>query len=46
MKCPKCKGSTRVVWSRPESDTEIRRRRECLACSHRFTTIEKPKEPK
>ena len=42
MKCPVC-GYTesRVVDSRPSADlSSIRRRRECLACKHRFTTYE------
>ena len=42
MKCPVC-GYTesRVVDSRPSNDfSNIRRRRECLSCKHRFTTYE------
>ena len=42
MKCPFC-GYTdsKVIDSRPAEDgTTIRRRRECLACSRRFTTYE------
>lgn len=42
MKCPYC-GSlkNRVINSRLTSDeSSIRRRRECEACSHRFTTFE------
>lgn len=42
MKCPYC-GYTesKVVDSRPAEDGEkIRRRRECLSCSRRFTTYE------
>ena len=42
MKCPFC-GSvdSKVVDSRPTEDGErIRRRRECLNCSKRFTTFE------
>ena len=42
MKCPFC-GSleSKVVDSRPTEDGErIRRRRECLECSKRFTTFE------
>ncbi|MDE6961160.1 MAG: transcriptional regulator NrdR [Lachnospiraceae bacterium] len=43
MKCPYCgKDNTRVIDSRPADDGEsIRRRRECDACSRRFTTYEK-----
>lgn len=43
MRCPACghEGS-KVVDSRPGPDgTEIRRRRECERCSHRFTTYER-----
>jgi transcriptional repressor NrdR len=43
MKCPYCKTSnTRVVDSRPgKIEMEVRRRRECQACSQRFTTYER-----
>ncbi len=43
MKCPFCgKLNTRVVDSRPDKmDSQVRRRRECRACSRRFTTHEK-----
>jgi len=43
MKCPFCgKLNTRVVDSRPgKIEFEVRRRRECLACSQRFTTYER-----
>ena len=42
MKCPYCGYSeSRVVDSRPaEENASIRRRRECLSCSRRFTTYE------
>jgi len=42
MKCPKCrKTKNYVVDSRPAKDKlSISRRRECLACSTRFTTFE------
>jgi transcriptional repressor NrdR len=42
MKCPKCrKTKSFVVDSRPTKDKfSISRRRECLACSTRFTTFE------
>lgn len=40
MICPACKANQlTVVDSRPTSH-EVRRRRECLACHHRFTTVE------
>ncbi|MCP4674078.1 MAG: transcriptional repressor NrdR [Deltaproteobacteria bacterium] len=43
MKCPVCDDlGTRVVDSRAaREDTEIRRRRQCDTCSHRFTTYER-----
>ncbi len=42
MNCPKCKWPTRVIDSREiEWWKEIRRRRECEICWHRFTTYEK-----
>jgi len=43
MNCPKCKWTTRVIDSRDvEWGKEIRRRRECEKCKHRFTTYERP----
>lgn len=43
MKCPFCsQDTTRVIDSRPADDnSSIRRRRQCDACSKRFTTYEK-----
>ena len=41
MNCPFCsEAETKVTDSRPEQDG-IRRRRECLACGRRFTTLER-----
>ena len=42
MKCPFCSHEeSKVTDSRNASETNaIRRRRECLSCSHRFTTFE------
>jgi transcriptional repressor NrdR len=41
MKCPKCDDlESRVLDTRVQKDGEIRRRRECLSCKHRFTTME------
>ena len=42
MKCPFCAyEESKVIDSRPTDDNErIRRRRECLKCSERFTTYE------
>ncbi|MDR0222467.1 MAG: transcriptional regulator NrdR [Oscillospiraceae bacterium] len=40
MKCPDCGyDDSRVIDSRP-TENKIRRRRECLKCSERFTTYE------
>lgn len=43
MKCPGCSGmENKVIDSRLNKEgTVIRRRRECLSCSDRFTTYEK-----
>jgi transcriptional repressor NrdR len=44
--CPSCrKSETRVVDSR-DDDSVVRRRRECLACRHRFTTYERMEAPR
>ena len=44
MRCPRCEATgTRVIDSRDlENGNTIRRRRECEACGHRFTTYERP----
>lgn len=46
MRCPLCQhNGTRVLDSRPVNEGKsIRRRRECEACSHRFTTFETVEE--
>ncbi|MDP3901016.1 MAG: transcriptional regulator NrdR [bacterium] len=42
MKCPICQGETRVVNSRSaELGVTVKRRRECVACSQRFSTYER-----
>jgi transcriptional repressor NrdR len=41
LRCPFCSGETRVVDKRDGEDN-TRRRRECEACSKRFTTYERP----
>jgi transcriptional repressor NrdR len=47
MKCPHCQqDNDRVIDSRAAQDgMAIRRRRECLACRHRYTTYERPEAP-
>lgn len=46
MRCPYCNAEDdKVVDSRlAEEHRAIRRRRECLACSRRYTTFERPEE--
>lgn len=39
MTCPKCNEKTRTLETRPEDDSIVRRR-ECVACLYRFSTIE------
>lgn len=39
MKCPKCNSDTAVMDSRPHEGT-THRRRECVACPTRFSTVE------
>ena len=43
MRCPACSSDdTRVIDSRlSDAGASVRRRRECQACSHRFTTFER-----
>ena len=42
MECPRCGKQSRVLESRRAEDgTALRRRRECSACGHRFTTFER-----
>lgn len=43
MRCPRCREKdTRVTDSRTAVEGEsVRRRRECVACGHRFTTYER-----
>ena len=46
MRCPRCgAGKSSVIDSRQAEDGRtIRRRRQCEACSHRFTTYERVEE--
>jgi transcriptional repressor NrdR len=45
VNCPYCEhGETKVVDSRVAGKGAIRRRRECLLCSQRFTTFERIEE--
>ena len=41
MHCPSCRSEdSKVLETRSQSAFDIRRRRKCLKCNHRFTTIE------
>lgn len=40
MHCPKCKSKTEVRDSRPTANNSIRRRRCCLSCNYKFSTLE------
>lgn len=45
LKCPYCGGETKVLESRhADEGAAIRRRRECLTCGRRFTTMERAEE--
>ena len=42
MNCPRCHKETKVIDSRlVDWNTQRERRRECLECGYRFTTVEK-----
>jgi transcriptional repressor NrdR len=44
--CPRCQQPTRVLESRrADAGVATRRRRECPACGHRFTTFERRQRP-
>lgn len=47
MKCPNCNDQdSKVIESREAAESgAIRRRRECLKCSHRYTTYERVERP-
>lgn len=43
MTCPKCNGKTKILDSRGGGDS-VKRRRLCLECGYRFSTIEIDKD--
>ncbi len=47
MRCSQClQSDTKVIESRDVADGDaVRRRRECISCSHRFTTYERLERP-
>lgn len=40
MACPNCRGTKRTVTNSRPIEGSIRRRLRCLACNHRYTTVE------
>lgn len=44
MICPICGCATTVIQTWENSKGEYKRRRECLDCGHRYTTVEAPIE--
>jgi len=44
MRCPFCGKSETKVTNKRDNEGIVRRRRECLKCSQRFTTYERPEE--
>lgn len=43
MTCPKCNEKTKVIDSLTDEDSTLRRR-ECMACGYRFSTVEIDKD--
>jgi transcriptional repressor NrdR len=41
VNCPRCDSPTKTLETRRVPDGAVRRRRECTACGHRFTTYER-----
>jgi transcriptional repressor NrdR len=41
MKCPHCNNTDTKVTDSRDAEDSVRRRRQCLACGHRFTTFER-----
>lgn len=46
MVCPKCNGTATEVIDSRNTDKAVRRRRQCCACSYRFTTYERVERPR
>lgn len=40
MNCPVCGEKTKTIETRHPDPEVVRRRRECLACGYRFSTVE------
>ena len=43
MTCPVCNGKTKILETRSDNES-INRRRECLRCGYRFSTVEMDKD--
>lgn len=41
MKCPLCSGDSSVLQTYNNANNQVRRRRQCDDCGHRFTTKER-----
>jgi transcriptional repressor NrdR len=41
VNCPHCDSATKILETRRVPDGALRRRRQCTACGHRFTTYER-----
>jgi transcriptional repressor NrdR len=47
MDCPSCKcPDTRVIKSLSDDEDTVTRRRECMSCGLRVTTLERIREPR
>lgn len=44
MRCTVCQSAESRIVRTDASDAEIRRRRECLRCKHRWTTFERTED--
>ena len=40
MHCPLCGAKAKTIETRQRGQNTLRRRRECMECCHRFTTVE------
>lgn len=40
MKCPSCQSTNLEVRDTRATENSVRRRRECMSCGHRWTTLE------
>ena len=45
-RCPKCGGDSTVIDTRERLNSDIRRRRKCLSCGYRWSTVERMEKDK